>query len=112
VVKNREKFLGSKHWGIEVISAISNLILRNPDTKTVAKKISFEYNNQKLKIDTGKALDPNKVKKLEDERGRLLAKKRDAQKELRNIIQLVEMKQKNRHEKLMIKFLTISPKWV
>ena len=45
---------------------------------------------QKFANDTGKALDPNKVKKLEDERGRLLAKKRDAQTELRNIRKLYD----------------------
>jgi hypothetical protein len=45
---------------------------------------------QKFANDTGKALDPNKVKKLEDERGRLLAKKRDAQTELKNIRKLYD----------------------
>jgi len=56
VVKNKEKFLGPKHWGIEVLSAITNLILRNPDTKSMATKIPFEF-DKKLKIDTGEALD-------------------------------------------------------
>jgi len=45
---------------------------------------------QKFANDTWKALDPNKVKKLEDERGRLLAKKRDAQTALNNIRKLYD----------------------
>jgi hypothetical protein len=56
IVKNNEKFLGPKHWGIEVLSAITNLIMRNPDTKSMATRIPFEF-DKKLKIDTGEALD-------------------------------------------------------
>jgi len=61
------------------------------DVKVNTKEIKEAQREiQKFANDNWKALDPNKVKKLEDERGRLLAKKRDAQTELRNIRKLYD----------------------
>ena len=61
------------------------------DVKVNTKEIKEAQREiQKFANDNWKALDPNKVKKLEDERGRLLAKKRDAQTELKNIRKLYD----------------------
>jgi tape measure domain-containing protein len=61
------------------------------DVKVNTKEIKEAQREiQKFANDNWKALDPNKVKKLEDERGRLLAKKRDAQTNLKNIRKLYD----------------------
>jgi hypothetical protein len=59
---NDLKFTGNKldhqsvkHWGIEVVGAIGNLMLRNKDTKSLATKIPFTFKNE-LNIETGEAL--------------------------------------------------------
>lgn len=55
VVANQEKFLGIKHFGIEIVTALVNLILRQSDTKTLATVIDFDYDKE-LKIKTSKAV--------------------------------------------------------
>lgn len=55
VVKNEEKFVSLKHFGIEILTAIGNLILRDSDTKTVATYLDFNYNG-KFNVDTGQGI--------------------------------------------------------
>ncbi len=55
VVKNEERFVSIKHFGIEILTAIGNLILRDSDTKTVATYLDFNYDG-KFNIDTGQGI--------------------------------------------------------
>lgn len=55
VMANKEKFQGPKHWFMEVLTALGNLILRTSDTKTVATKIPFSF-DKTFKMETGEAL--------------------------------------------------------
>ncbi|HXH32639.1 MAG TPA: DUF748 domain-containing protein [Bacteriovoracaceae bacterium] len=55
IMKSEESFKGIKHWGIEVLTALGNLVLRASDTKSVATKIPFSYDGE-LKVDSGEAL--------------------------------------------------------
>lgn len=55
VIRTKENFKGPKHWAIEVITAISNIILKNPEKNFVATKIPFQFES-KFKIDTEEAL--------------------------------------------------------
>jgi hypothetical protein len=55
VVSNHEHFKGIKHFAYEVVAALSNLILRERKTKSVATIIEFNY-DQKLEIKTDKSL--------------------------------------------------------
>lgn len=57
VMKTNEHFKGPKHWFIEVVTALSNLILRTADTKTVATKIPFSMDKSGFHVDSGTALD-------------------------------------------------------
>lgn len=43
VIANKEHFKGIKHIGIEILTALGNLILRDSDNKTVATYIDFTY---------------------------------------------------------------------
>lgn len=43
VVANKEKFIGIKHFGIEILTALGNLILRDSKTKSVATYLDFTY---------------------------------------------------------------------
>lgn len=56
VVKNQENFKGPKHWAIEVVTALGNLILRASDTKSVATKIPFSMDKAGVHVDSGEAL--------------------------------------------------------
>ena len=51
VIANKENFEGIKHVGIEVLTAIANLILRDSDSKTVATYFDFTY-GKTFEIDT------------------------------------------------------------
>jgi hypothetical protein len=44
VIANKEHFKGVKHFGIEILTALGNLILRDPKNKTVATYVDFTYN--------------------------------------------------------------------
>ena len=55
VIRSEENFKGVKHWGIEVITALGNLILRASDTKSVATKIPFSFDG-KVNVDSGEAV--------------------------------------------------------
>ena len=55
VVANKEKFVGIKHFGIEILTALGNLILRDSDTKTVATYLDFNYNGA-FNISTGQGI--------------------------------------------------------
>jgi hypothetical protein len=57
VIKSKEKFQGPKHWFIEVITAVGNLILRTSDTKSVATRIPFNMDKAGMHVDSGEALD-------------------------------------------------------
>jgi len=54
IMKNEEHFKNVKHFGIEILTAISNLILRDTE-KEVATTIEFDYDG-KLNIKKAKAL--------------------------------------------------------
>lgn len=57
VVKTDEKFKGPKHWAIEVVTALGNLILRASDKpKSVATKIPFSMDKSGVHVDSGEAL--------------------------------------------------------
>lgn len=55
VVANKEKFVGIKHFGIEILTALGNLILRDSDTKSVATYLDFNYNGT-FNISTGQGI--------------------------------------------------------
>lgn len=44
VIANKENFQGIKHFGIEILTALGNLILRDSNNKTVATYVDFTYN--------------------------------------------------------------------
>lgn len=55
VIAKREKFKSIKHIGIELITAVANVILDDPKNKTVATVIDFQY-DKKLLINKKKGL--------------------------------------------------------
>lgn len=56
VMKTQEDFKGPKHWFIEVVTALGNLVLRASDTKSVATKIPFSMDKKGFHVDSGEAL--------------------------------------------------------
>lgn len=54
VIANKEHFISAKHLGIEIVTAIINLVLRESKTKSVATVIDFTY-DKKLTIKKTKA---------------------------------------------------------
>lgn len=56
VMKLDENYKGPKHWLIEVVGALGNLVLRTADTHTVATKIPFSSDKDGFHIDKGEAL--------------------------------------------------------
>jgi len=56
VVAPSESFSGLKHFGIEVSTAAVNLILRDAKEKTMATKVLFAYEADKLQINKAKAI--------------------------------------------------------
>lgn len=56
IMKVEEHLKGAKHWFIEVIAAIGNLILRTSDKKSVATLIPFTMDKSGVHVDKGKAL--------------------------------------------------------
>jgi hypothetical protein len=56
VIAQDESFKGLKHFGIEVTTAMANLILRNAKEKTLATKVLFSYEAGKFQINSAKAL--------------------------------------------------------
>lgn len=67
VVANKEHFKGIKHFGIEILTALGNLILRDSDSKTVATYVDFTY-DKTFNINTSqgisKAIENGWSKKL------------------------------------------------
>ena len=55
VIASKEDFKGIKHVGIEVLTAIGNLILRDSDSKTVATYFDFTYDKE-FNIDTSQGI--------------------------------------------------------
>lgn len=55
VVANKEEFKGPKHFGFEILTALSNLITREPKTKSVATVLDFTLDD-KLKFKMGKSV--------------------------------------------------------
>jgi hypothetical protein len=55
VVANSESFVGFKHFGIEILTAIGNLFLRESDTKSVATYLDFYYDG-KFNVSTGQGI--------------------------------------------------------
>ncbi|MGZ5279187.1 MAG: hypothetical protein ACXWC9_04550 [Pseudobdellovibrionaceae bacterium] len=56
VVAPSESFAGLKHFGIEVSTAVINLILRDAKEKTLATKVLFAYEGGKVQINKAKAI--------------------------------------------------------
>lgn len=56
VMKTEENFKGPKHWFVEVITAVGNLVLRATDTKSVATRIPFSMDKGGFHVDSGEAL--------------------------------------------------------
>lgn len=67
VIANKEHFKGIKHFGLELLTAIGNLILRDSKSKTVATYVDFTYNGT-FNVDTAqgisKAIENGFTKKL------------------------------------------------
>lgn len=57
VVKSNEDFKGPKHWLIEVVTAMGNLVMRAEDKKSVATRIPFSMDKKGVHVDTGEALE-------------------------------------------------------
>ncbi len=55
VISSHEKFINAKHFGIEMLTALANLILREQKTKSVATVIDFTY-DKKLNFKMGKGI--------------------------------------------------------
>lgn len=55
VVANKEHFTGVKHFGIEILAALGNLILRDSESKTVATYVDFTYDG-KFNVNTGQGI--------------------------------------------------------
>jgi hypothetical protein len=55
VVASKENFIGIKHFGIEILTALGNLILRESETKSVATFLDFTYDGA-FKMDTSKGI--------------------------------------------------------
>lgn len=67
VVANKEHFKGIKHFGIEILTALGNLILRNSTNKTVATYVDFTYDktfNTNTSQAISKAIENGFSKKL------------------------------------------------
>ncbi|MCM2348992.1 MAG: DUF748 domain-containing protein [Bacteriovoracaceae bacterium] len=56
VIEAEENLKGAKHWFIEVITALGNVILQSPDNKTVATLIPFTTNQSGVHLDKGEVL--------------------------------------------------------
>ena len=56
IMKAEENLKGAKHWFIEVIAAIGNLVLRTTDKKSVATLIPFTMDTSGVHVDKGEAL--------------------------------------------------------
>lgn len=56
VIRTKEDFKGAKHWFVEIITAVGNLVLRATDTKSVATKIPFTMDKAGMHVDSGEAL--------------------------------------------------------
>ena len=67
VIANKEHFKGIKHFGLEILTALGNLILRDSKNKTVATYVDFTYNGT-FNVDTSqgisKAIENGFSKKL------------------------------------------------
>lgn len=56
VIKSEEDFKGPKHWLVEIVTAVGNLVLRATDTKSVATRIPFSMDKAGMHVDSGEAL--------------------------------------------------------
>lgn len=56
IVEQKEKFVGMKHFFVEIFAALGNLILRKSDDKSTAFVVPFRTASGKLKVDTGNIL--------------------------------------------------------
>jgi hypothetical protein len=55
VIKTDENFKGTKHWAFEVVTAISNIMLKNTKENSMATRIPFRF-GKGVEIDTGEAI--------------------------------------------------------
>lgn len=55
VIANKEHFKGIKHFGLEILTALGNLILRDSKNKTVATYVDFTYNGT-FNVDTAQGI--------------------------------------------------------
>lgn len=56
VIDRSQGFLGLKHFAVEVLTALSNAILRRSEDKVLAAKVPFRQVNGNLKVETGGAI--------------------------------------------------------
>lgn len=56
IVKTDENFKGPRHWAIEVITAITNIVLKDEKIDSMATRVPFKYEDS-VKVDTGEALE-------------------------------------------------------
>ncbi len=56
VLGNKSDFKGVKHFAIEILTALSDAILRKSDDKTVAMIVPFKTVDGKIQVDTPSAL--------------------------------------------------------
>lgn len=55
IIAPKQKYLGAKHFFIEIGTAFGNWLLKNRKTKILALRLPFDYRNGKLKIDSVEA---------------------------------------------------------
>jgi hypothetical protein len=56
VIKTDEEFKGTKHWAFEVVTAISNILLKNTKQNSMATRIPFRF-GKGMEVDTGEAIE-------------------------------------------------------
>lgn len=57
VLKTDEHFVNAKHFFVEIIGALGNVILRRSDNKSVATRVAFSNEGGKFRTDNGQAIE-------------------------------------------------------
>lgn len=56
VLRSDEDFKSAQHWGIEVVTAITNILMKNTDKNSLATRIPFRL-GKGIHVDTGEAIE-------------------------------------------------------
>ena len=56
ILGNKKDFVSGKHFIFDIFSALSKVIMQNSDTKSVATRVPFSYQDQKFTVDAEAAL--------------------------------------------------------